>query len=445
MPRVRPRLARTLLTALRRLARAQDGSFLVEAMASSLIIVIVGFGVLESIDRSSRLGTQQEIQAVAGNVAQSEMEQLRALPLDEQSNLRRSTTRTVDGVPFSIASRADWVNDASGESGCTTAGGSADYMKISTVVSWPQMATRKPVTLESIVTPGVRSFGAGQGSLAVQVTNANGTGVSGLPLSLSGPRTLSDTTSSSGCVLWGYLPAAGGYTMAFSRPPDYVTPTGATSVSAPVTIVGEQTANVAVQYDRGGYLSTSFVTRRTAGGADMPTNPQVAHVTHSGAGGVSVSYAVSGSSGTSGLLFPFSSPYTVHSDSCSASDVPASPEDPVPDLPAAPQAVTGTVTRGVTTATATLRIPSPNIRVTSNGTAVVGKTVRVRTPCGTEYRRTTIANGVLDDPGFPYTTLAICVTDGVRQLEVSRSNRNFNTNSNFTMNVTSTSPLGTCA
>ena len=444
MARRRNTAARKLVAILRRPAFAEDGSFLVEAVVGSLIIVVVGLGVLELVDRSARLGGQQEAQAVAGNVAQSEQEQVRALPPAEQSNLRRTTTRTIDGVAYTIATRADWVTDSSGDADCTTTGATADYMRLSTVVTWPQMSTRRPVTLESLITPGVRSFTAAQGSLAVQVTDRNGVGVGGLQLNLGGPTTLSDATSSSGCVLWGYLPAGSGYAVSFSRPPDYVTPDGSTNVGKPVAVVGEQTSNVALQYDRGGRLRTRFVTKRVVDGEDIATSPQVVHVTHSGGGGVSVQYPVTGSEDTSGLLFPFSSPYTVQADSCSLGDVPPMPQRPDPEEPDPPAPVTGTVLSGTTTTTATLRIPSPNIKVVNDSGPLAGATVKVKTPCGTEYERRTTADGTLADPGFPYTTLAICATDGTRRVEMSRANRNFNNSRELIVRIASTSTPGTC-
>jgi Flp pilus assembly protein TadG len=438
--------SRSLPPGLRRLVAAERGSFLVEAMVGALIMLIVGFGVLEVLDRSTALGGEQKLQAVAGNVAQSEQDQVRALSLAEQSNLRRTVPYDVGGVRYTAVSRADWVNDSSGGASCTTSASSADYLKLTTVVTWPQMGRRKPIELESLIAPGVRSFGVNQGSLAVQVQNAAGNGVSGLQLNLSGSASLSDTTNANGCVLWGYLNAGSGYTLGFSHPPDFVTPDGSQVVSKPVAVVGDQTSNVALQYDRGGRLQTSFVTWRAANGTLIATNPEFAHVTHSGGGGVSVSFPVTGSTATSALLFPFSSAYTVQPDTCAAGEVPATPEEPVPDTAALPPAVTSVVESGLTKTTAVRRLPSPNIRVTFAGTAAVGTTVRVTTPCGTVYRRTTTTNGVLTDPGFPYTTsLAICATDGTRQVQTTRSNTNFNTSSNFTVNVTSSSPLGTCA
>lgn len=442
MPR---RRTRDRLDLLRRLARDQDGSFLVEALVSALIIVIVGLGVLEMIDRSARLGGQQRAQAVAGNVAQSEQEQVRALAIDEQSNLRRTTTRTIDGVTYTIATRSEWVNDASDDAQCTTPGASVDYMKLSTVVTWPQISTRKPFELESLIAPPVRSFTSGQGALAVQVLDRNGAGVPGVQLGLSGPKTLSDATSDSGCVMWGYLDAGSGYSVRFSRPPDYVAPDGSLVIDKPATVASEQTANVAAQYDRGGTISTSFTTKRTTSSAVTATNPSFAHVTQSGGGGISRAFPVSGDRLTTDLLFPFTSAYTVHADTCAATEVPIPAPPPTPPFPAAPSVVTAIVTPGATAATAAMRLPAVNIRVTAQGTPVDGAEVRVTTPCGTVYRRRTTSTGFIDDPGFPFaSSLAVCVSNGVRRREAGVSNTNFNSTS-AVIDIRSTDPSGTCA
>jgi Tfp pilus assembly protein PilV len=430
---------------LRRLVAAERGSFLVEAMIGALIMLIVGFGVLQMLDRSTALGGEQRRQAGAGNVAQIEQERIRALSLAEQSNLRRTKSYPVNGITFTSVSRTDWINDSAGDAGCTASASSADYLKLKTVVTWPLMGRRKPIELESIITPAVRSFGANQGSLAVQVNDRLGAGVSGLQLGLSGPATLSEPTSASGCVLWGYLTAGSGYALGFSRPPDWVTPDGQQVVSKPVTVVGDQTSNVALLYDRGGTIQTAFTTKRGPDDDEIPTSPGFAHVTHPGGGGVSRSFAVTGSQLTTGLLFPFTTPYTIHADTCTAAEVPVPAPTPTPQTPAAPLPVSATASPGTTTASDTMRLPAINLKVTARGTPVDGATIRVRTPCGTVIPRTTTRDGFIDDPGFPYAaSLAICVSNGVRQREVTQSNTNFNVDS-LTVDIRSDDPAGTCA
>lgn len=430
---------------LRSAARAQDGSFLVEALVSAFIVLVVGFGVLKLLDRGTEIGGEQRMQAVAGNVAQTELERIRALPVADRSNLRDDSQRTVGGVTYSISSRADWVNDDSGDANCTVAGSSTDYMKVSTVVTWPDLSGRKPVTLETISNPGVRAFGKAQGSLAVRVSDRDGDGLSGLQLNLSGGATLSDTTNDAGCVMWGFLPAAASYSLSFSRPPDYVTPDGLQVANKAISLTGGETTNRALQYDRGGHITANFVTKRSDTGPLIPTDPLFAHVTHSGMIEPKW-FAVASGSGTSGLLFPFTSAYTIHADKCSAANVPVPAPIPDPEEPSAPTAVAVTVARGATNdPAAVVQLPALNIKVTSLGANKAGATVRVTTPCGTVYRRTTNASGTLDDPGFPYAeSLGICVSDGTRQRTLSRANKNFNV-TDVTMSIVAGDTLGTCS
>jgi Tfp pilus assembly protein PilV len=436
---------RTSRTTLRARLSAESGAYLIEIIVSALILVVAAIGVLKSLDRGTQLGGQQKVQAVAGNVAHAELEQIRALPISEVSNLRRVQTKSVGGVTYTATTRADWINDTSGDAGCTTAGSSADYMKLSTTVTWPQMGDRQPVKLDSLVTPGVRAFDDDQGSLSVRITDRNGDGVHGLQLSLSGAATLSDATNEDGCVLWGYLDEGTNYTLGFSRAPDYVLPSGQQVASVPVAVVGGQTSNVALQYDRGGRLETTFRTKRYATGPLIATAPQKVHVTHAGGGGVSIAYAATGDRATTPLLFPFSSGYTVHPDSCTSAEVPVPAPVPNPLSPAAPTAVSKTVEPGLTTATPVVRLPALNLTITADDVPVAGAQIRVTTPCGTVYRRTTDADGLIDDPGFPYAEAQdVCVSNGSRKHETTLASTNFN-GSNLTLDITSSDPAGTCS
>ena len=435
---------------LRVRTRAQDGSFLVEAMVSAMIIVMVGLGVMKTLDRGTRLGGEQKVQAVAGNVAQTEIERIRGLAVSQQSNLRDEHTSTVGGVKYSISSRADWVNDANGDATCTTAGSRADYMKLETVVTWPGMSGRKPVTLESLISPGVRAFGSDQGSLAVKISDRNGDGVNGVQLGLSGGASFSDATNDSGCVLWGYLASDESYTLSFSRPPDYVRPDGSQSVSAPVAVVGGQTSNYELQFDRGGHINAQFVTKRTANGNLFESDPAKAHVTNAAAGSALSDFDVSSAGGTSDLLFPFANnAYTIHADSCALAEVPAVVPDPIPAPPlgpAAPPAVSALVEPGASVSK-TVQLPALNVKVRSNGVFKAGLDLRITSPCGTVYDRETISTGEIDDPGFPYASstapLTICASDGAVHETTTRSNNNYNVTS-FTMSLTAADASGPC-
>jgi len=387
----------------------ETGSFLIEAMVSAVLVLVIGAGVLAMTDRGSQINAQQKVIATAGNLAQSEQETLRAYSTSKEglaylSNLRRTVTPapTVGLVSYTVTSRTDWINDPNGSPSCTNNAG-ADYMKLTTTVTAPPFAERPPVVLETLITPSARAFDANQGSLAVQVNNRDGVGVPGLTLNLTGPKTLSDSTSSTGCILWGYLPAGGGYTVNGSRG-GWVQPSSAATIAQPASVTGDQTTNVSIDYDEAGGLSVDFVTKRTAS-TSMSTAPQKAIVEHSSSAFSPKPFTVTGSHlGTGLVLFPFTSPYTIYADGC----VPAAAAKP-PALGIA----SALAPRAGTSAAVTIQLPALNINVKNNGANVNNATIKVTSPCGgNTYTRHTNSAGIIDDPGFPYGSLqSVCVSD----------------------------------
>jgi Tfp pilus assembly protein PilV len=386
------------------------GSFLIEAMVSALLVLIIGAGVLTMMNRGSQINGQQKVIATAGNLAQSEQETLRAYAMSKEglaylSNLRRTVAPApvVAGVTYDVTSRTDWINDSSGSPNCTSNAG-ADYMKLTTTVSAPTFGTRKPVVLETLISPSARSFDATQGSLAVLVTGRTGQPISGLTLNLTGPKTLSDSTSAEGCILWGYLAAGSGYTVSGSRA-GWVQPSGAAAISTPATVVGDQTSNVNLEYDQAGAIAVNFTTQRTSASPVTSTAPQKAFVESSHAAFANKPFPVSSASGTqlnTGLaLYPFTDPYTIYAGECSASK------------PASPHFASVMAPPGATSSAATLQIPALNILVQNSGANVSGGIVKATSPCGgTPYLRHTLSNGTIDDPGFPYGSVqGICVSD----------------------------------
>jgi hypothetical protein len=274
----------------------EAGSFLIEALVSSVILLVVGTGILTIMDRGSQLSGQQRGLAMAGNVAESEQETLRTWPLSSLSNLRRTDTLPVAGVNYEISSRTDWINDDSGETNCSTAGASADYLKLTTTVTSGGMDASRPVVLESLITPPARSLGPDQGSLAVQVDDAAGDPLPGLTMSLTGSATHTDATNANGCILWGYLAEGGGYTVSATRA-GYVQPNGngSSTIAAPASVLGDQTANVNLEYDRGGAIAATFTTQRPRTTTSVNSTPQEAMLEHPNAKFVARAFPVADS------------------------------------------------------------------------------------------------------------------------------------------------------
>lgn len=393
---------RTLSVARLR-AASEAGSALLEVLVSSVMLLAVAGGVLASLDSTTRISGQQRARAVAGNVAQSEQERLRALPLTELSNSHSVTTRQAAGRTYTVESWANWVTDSAAEASCATGGATADYLSIDTTVSSPALGTAKPVSMNSIVSPPARAFDAGQGALAVQALDSKGAPVADLPMSLTGPRNVTGVTNEKGCVLWGYLPAGNTYHLTFSTT-GWVDPSGATSVDKTITIVGEQTRNEVVNYDRGGALRAHFVTTPVGGSVKQPTKPVAATIENPGPPATTLSYSL----GTSDvletpLLYPFTSDYSVYA-SCGA----AKPTSPV----------VADVVPGQTVDTADVVLPSLAVTVKNGSTVLSGARVTVSTACGTRISRLTNASGTLDDPGYPWGALTVCAQKGTSPSQV---------------------------
>lgn len=384
----------------------ERGSFLIEVMVSAAIVLVVGLGVLRMVDRTTELSGQQRTQAVAGNVAQVELDTVKAFPLSQLSNLRRTTSRTVGGVHYQITTRADWVNDTTMTPNCSTPGATADYLRVRTSVTHPGIRSRRPAVLDTIVTPRARAFGADQGSLAVLVSDSAGAPVPGLSLGLAGPSTsLTEPTNDNGCVVWGYLMAGSSYGISFSRA-GWVNPDGTSAGGGPVDIVGDQTTNANYQFDRGGAIRTNFTTKRP-GGPSISTKPQRVRVDNGTGAGFSKDYDIGTSSSldttASGLLFPFANPYAVYADDCTS----ARPPEPT----------SVALTPGATVEATDVQMPALNITVQDDGADVAHATVSVITQCGNTYTRQTDFDGLIHDPGFPYATagMTLCATNGARK------------------------------
>jgi Tfp pilus assembly protein PilV len=395
------------------------GTVLIEVIISAVLVLVVGLGVLAMTDRTSELSAQQRSQAVAGNLAQEELDRVKGLPLTQLSNLRYETTRTVGPSKFTITSRADWINDTTMTANCTTTSATADYLKVTTTVANPSFPSRKPTVLDTIISPPVRAFDGTQGSLAVSVVDRNSAPVSGLTANLTGPKTLSDTTNDNGCVLWGYLPATSGYNVAFSRS-GWVMPNGSAAGGGSVTVAGDATTNAGYQFDLGGSMRTNFKVRSAATGNPLiDTSPKLVRVDNSTGAGFAKTYDIGSTSSldtaSGGLLFPFTNPYAIYADGCTNAKPPAP--------------TSGALTPGGSLQAADTVLPALHIAVTStaSGTALANATVRVITACGTVYTRTTNSAGKLDDPGFPYGTgFTVCATNGARKRVVTgQSNTNF--------------------
>ncbi len=385
------------------LSRLTDarGFGLIEVIVSAMVIVLVSLGVYAGLDGASASSGVNKHRSLASGLAQQDQDRMRAMTVGELSNYRDVTTQTVAGVDYTTTSVASWVTDSTGSASCSAGSAQANYLSISSTVTWANMPI-DPIVIQSIVAPPSGSFGSSQGSLAVQVRDRNGVGVAGVSVSLSGAASYADLTNAAGCVLWGYLPV-GNYNVAVAKT-GYVDPNGVTNPVKAVGVVGAATNTVAFDYDLGGRITGQYQTWN--GTSVVPANGLSFTATNAN---LTVPLAPFGdgaahTSFTTGLVYPFTVGYALYAGDCAGAAVPTGQP--------AQKAI---VTPGATL-TVNLRQPPVNLRAMNGLTPVGNATVKLTatgTGCSAVTTRTTAADGFMTDRSMPYGSYSYCVSGAV--------------------------------
>jgi Tfp pilus assembly protein PilV len=402
--------------------REEAGFGLVEVLVSAVLVVLVSLGVYAGLDGASATSGVNKHRSVATEIAQQDQDRMRAMTVNELSNYRDSQTTTVGGIVYTVASRADWITDSTGSASCTSGTAQANYLRIASSVTWPNMPV-PPVTVESITAPASGSFSSTQGSLAVQVRDRNGNPVQGATVALSGTKSYTDVTNAGGCVLWGYLPAGSGYTVTVSKA-GYVDKNGVAAPSQSTSVVGEATNTVAFDYDQGGTIQGVYQTWN--GSSAIPANGLSFMATNPN---LTVALPIFGdnnphTSFTTGLLYPHTVAYTVWAGGCNGAN-------PTTYGLAAQSAL---VTPGGVTSV-NLREPPINFQVVNGSTPVNNATVRFTATaagCSGTVSRTTDSTGFIADKAFPYGTYTFCYQSGTTKKVTAVSGATTLTNTSAT-------------
>ncbi len=423
-----------LLGALRnrlRHVRDEDGFIIVEVLVSAVILVTVSLAVFLTLDNADEVAGNQQKRTLAANFAQSELERIRSLPVEDVAKQRGTRTVTFQDVTYTETIVAKWVTDGSDEPECSTRSGGLDYLRTTVTVSWKGMGNAKPVSMTSFYTPPAGAGGGDTGSASVRITDRNGAPVPNISVSLDGPEDFTETTNANGCVVFGFIPASTnpGYDVKFSRA-GFVDGDSNTNVSSNIQVVGGETTKVQFDYDRGGFTSVQFKTRRN--GNELDTRPLRLQLFNAGQPNPAkaIDLGPSGAQSWNGSavpLFPFTSPYAVFAGNCQANAVPAGA-----------WARYVNISPGTFQNTGIVYLPALDVTVRSGtpgapGPVVSGARVQFDPGCTPIYERVTNASGQLDDPGFPYAPSGkgvICAmtngpAPGGRRVARAQANVNF--------------------
>src|SRR4051794_5431516 len=242
--------------------RSDSGFALIEVIVSAVVLALVALAVLSGVEGASSSSGREKARAVAMSLAEADQERLRQLPVTELAKYGdkapyvvpdpAGSTRSVDGVTYTVESKAQWVRDDSGDSvSCTSDGHAADYFHITSTVTSNVVGTRiAPAAIDSIAAPNV-AYGSTHGTLSVKITDPSDSGVEGVMVSVSGGSAPAPkATNSAGCAVFEQVSAATAgtdYTVSLNTP-GYVDHFGVQNVSRTTKITPGKLTLLTIPY-----------------------------------------------------------------------------------------------------------------------------------------------------------------------------------------------------
>ncbi len=422
---------------------------LIEILVSALVLAIVAGAVLSLMQTSARSAADQRRHATAIAIAQEDQARLRSTRISSLNRLKQVQPVTIDGNQFTLESTGVFINNSSGtDASCVSGKSSADYVRVTSRVSWPGLGSRPPVVIQSIVSPSNGSLDASHGTLAISAVNAKNLPLIGVALSGKGEggSTFTATTDSTGCANVADLPTDN-YAVTTTTT-GLVDKTGTSPPEAvKVGVSPSNTVPLLLYYDHPGSIPVEFKYREGSSGTFKASKMDSVVVYNAETGKTAKAYASQSGARetkvTAANLFPFEKPDTVYAGYCEKNNPNPSSETNPPGA-AAMGAVL--VPAGGIAPTVVLQLPALNLIVKKSSTLLVGATVKITdTGCNVSRTFTTTTGGVLADQGMPWGTFNICAqSGGVRKTVSGQKIQSLTSATAVTIDLNSGTSNGNC-
>lgn len=320
----------------------------------------------------------------------------------------------LDGTDFTVVRTVEWLPAGTGTSPCD-GGGAVTYpsLGVNVRVSWLENGSSRDVESNTVLTPPKGTLATLQGFIAAKVQGANGTGVEGLPVDITGPGgPQTRYTAGDGCAVFA-LDAVGNFTVTLDKP-GYVDSYGQQSTSKPATVAAGTIQVVPFSYDAAATLELQFDVE--GGGTYVqPTIAPWVTLFNASLPTMSKLEISSGTITVSGL-WPYPDGYSVWAGTCLVND-PATTRGYRPEAirPDPGETLTAPVTL----------LPVQVTFVDGADQPIVGKQVQADTTDVTGCKTGDVPYrfGVTDEDGvahvaLPYGLWTLSVTQGVEQYTV---------------------------
>jgi Tfp pilus assembly protein PilV len=422
--------------------RAAEGGFvLIEVLVSAVIVLSVSGAVFGLLTATAHSSAEERHRSEAYAVAQEDQARLRSLRVPTLDRLSQTRTVTLNGTPFTVVSSGVFVNDKTGTASCGQETSSADYVKITSAVTWPSTGVHAPVTIQSIVTPPNGALDPTHGTLTIFVEGANGAPMPGIGLSGTGAGTFSGSTDAEGCAMFPDQ-ASGNYTLTPSAS-GLVEKDGNVPGAQTVGVIAGSTSTLTLRYDRPGSIPIKFTT--LVGGNLVASSADSAVVFNSEMSSAKTFLPAGGSAGgprvasiTATPLFPFTSPDTVYAGACASNNPNPNGETNPPAaaamasviVPAGGMALPGaeiqlpalnlSVWSGPSSASPGSKLANAHVTVSDENCIVSGRAVKRTFTTTSAGLLANPANPAVPDPGLPWGTYEVCADNGSRHQTVTK-------------------------
>ena len=234
----------------------QSGSTLVEVMVSALLMITIAVSVFAALESTGRAGAQERHRARAYSIGQDDQARLRSLKISELTRLNETRTVVQDGITYTVVSTGAPKIDRTATAACDSGNSSADYVAISSTVTWSSIGSRPPVVIESLVAPPNGTLDSSRGALGVSVVDSRSNPYSGITITGSGAGSFSGTTTATGCAIFGDLPV-GNYNVTAATA-NVVDADGLPPAATPTSVVAGSSNTLSLQYDRPSGFTVGF-------------------------------------------------------------------------------------------------------------------------------------------------------------------------------------------
>jgi Tfp pilus assembly protein PilV len=315
---------------LRRPVR-QDGYSVVELLVAVTVFALVFAAVSLGIGRALELNRSNRNRTTGAYLAAKQLEEVRAKAFD-QVTLGSMTCSAGASAPcptdvpspFTVRQDVTWTSPGSTTTSCNVpsgSGASLAYKRVTVTVTWADMGGVAPVVSQTLLTPPGGTYDPNDGHVLVQVFDRNASPLAGHTVSLSGPETASQPTTSEGCVFFAYLDP-GTYTVSLNTT-GYVGRQGDQPATQTVAVVATQISNLQFDYDRAATLRVTLTTPAGPPTAAVPAGIALTVANSNLTVGTKSFPETSTGTGTPRTvtpLFPYSSGYQVWAGDCADAD-----------------------------------------------------------------------------------------------------------------------------